>query len=67
MPALRWFAGCTCVGRGKGKAGFWEEFESLRQLECRHLFSGKEDLGPENRVKNRYKNILPFDHTRIKT
>lgn len=47
------------VGRGKGKAGFWEEFESLQQLECRHLFSRKEGLRPENRAKNRYKNILP--------
>lgn len=49
----------TGVGRGKGKAGFWEEFESLQQLECRHLFSRKEGLRPENRAKNRYKNILP--------
>lgn len=47
------------AGRGKGKAGFWEEFESLQQLECRHLFSRKEGLRSENRAKNRYKNILP--------
>ena len=49
------------AGRIKGKAGFWEEFESLQQLECRHLFSRKEGLRTENRAKNRYKNILPCE------
>lgn len=42
-----------------GKAGFWEEFESLQQQECKHLLSRKEGQKPENRNKNRYKNILP--------
>ncbi|CAG9813952.1 unnamed protein product [Phaedon cochleariae] len=43
-----------------GKAGFWEEFESLQQQEFKHLYQRKEGVRPENRNKNRYKNILPY-------
>lgn len=42
-----------------GRAGFWEEFEYLQQLEIKHLYSRREGQKPENRAKNRYKNILP--------
>lgn len=44
-----------------GKGGFWEEFESLQQQECRHSFSRHEGQKLENRCKNRYKNILPCE------
>jgi len=47
------------------KGGFWEEFESLQQQECKHLYSRSEGQKAENKSKNRYKNILPFDDTRV--
>uniref|UniRef100_A0A3P9IWC7 protein-tyrosine-phosphatase n=1 Tax=Oryzias latipes TaxID=8090 RepID=A0A3P9IWC7_ORYLA len=49
----------------KVKQGFWEEFETLQQQECKLLYSRKEGQRAENKNKNRYKNILPFDHTRV--
>ena len=48
-----------------GKGGFWEEFESLQQQECKHLYSRKEGQKIENRNKNRYKNILPCKYARL--
>uniref|UniRef100_A0A182TNL1 protein-tyrosine-phosphatase n=1 Tax=Anopheles melas TaxID=34690 RepID=A0A182TNL1_9DIPT len=50
-------------GQSYGKGGFWEEFESLQQQECRHTFSRREGQRNENRAKNRYKNILPCKYT----
>lgn len=49
----------------KPKQGFWEEFEVLQQQECKLLYPRKEGQKPENKSKNRYKNILPFDTTRV--
>uniref|UniRef100_A0A8C5SS53 Tyrosine-protein phosphatase non-receptor type n=1 Tax=Laticauda laticaudata TaxID=8630 RepID=A0A8C5SS53_LATLA len=49
----------------KAKQGFWEEFEMLQQQECKFLYPRKEGQRVENKAKNRYKNILPFDTTRV--
>ncbi|XP_064812006.1 tyrosine-protein phosphatase non-receptor type 11-like isoform X1 [Oncorhynchus masou masou] len=49
----------------KPKQGFWEEFEVLQQQECKLLYPRKEGQRAENKIKNRYKNILPFDTTRV--
>lgn len=49
----------------KSKAGFWEEFDTLQKLETKVKKSREEGQRPENKSKNRYKNILPFNDTRV--
>uniref|UniRef100_A0A8C2AQU9 protein-tyrosine-phosphatase n=1 Tax=Cyprinus carpio TaxID=7962 RepID=A0A8C2AQU9_CYPCA len=49
----------------KIKAGFWEEFDALQKLETKVTKTRDEGMRPENKSKNRYKNILPFDDTRV--
>uniref|UniRef100_A0A8C5NGI4 protein-tyrosine-phosphatase n=1 Tax=Gouania willdenowi TaxID=441366 RepID=A0A8C5NGI4_GOUWI len=49
----------------KKKAGFWEEFDALQKLEAKVKKSRAEGQRPENKSKNRYKNILPFNDTRV--
>ncbi|XP_031708594.1 tyrosine-protein phosphatase non-receptor type 6 isoform X2 [Anarrhichthys ocellatus] len=49
----------------KTKAGFWEEFDALQKFEAKVKKSREEGQRPENKSKNRYKNILPFNDTRV--
>lgn len=49
------------------KDGFVDEFEGLHREEDSQMFiSCKEGRRSENVRKNRYRNVVPFDHTRIK-
>jgi len=49
-----------------GKDGFWEEHEQLQQQSAR-LRKNKKKIGmnSENKKKNRFPNIVPFDDSRV--
>uniref|UniRef100_W5MLN9 Tyrosine-protein phosphatase non-receptor type n=1 Tax=Lepisosteus oculatus TaxID=7918 RepID=W5MLN9_LEPOC len=51
--------------QSSNKAGFWEEFDALQKQEAKLRKSRDEGMRPENKSKNRYKNILPFNDTRV--
>ncbi|KAI8430602.1 hypothetical protein MSG28_000817 [Choristoneura fumiferana] len=42
-----------------------KEFQSIKMLEDRHVFTTIEGNRPENVTKNRYRNIVPYDQTRV--
>ncbi|XP_034839179.1 tyrosine-protein phosphatase non-receptor type 11-like isoform X2 [Maniola hyperantus] len=46
-------------------SGFDGEFQSLKILEDIHVYTTKEGLKMENANKNRYRNVLPYDQTRV--
>jgi len=47
--------------------GFADEFERLQYFDMKQAaYSTHEGHRPENKTKNRYKNILPYDHSRVK-
>lgn len=48
-----------------GREGFWEEFEHIQHQECKVLFNRKVGQEDRNMLKNRYRNILPYDYTRV--
>ena len=56
---LRWALGAV-INLGLIKVFVVPKF--LQQMECKHLYSRREGARAENKVKNRYKNILPCEY-----
>jgi tyrosine-protein phosphatase non-receptor type 11 len=50
----------------KNPTAFFDEFQELQELESKIKHTRDVGSMPQNRPKNRYKNILPFDETRVR-
>lgn len=51
----------------KGATGFREEFEQLQRFDHNDgVYTCSDGQTEENKWKNRYKNILPYDHSRVR-
>ena len=53
-------------GTNQFQTGFYFEFNSIQQQEFTHLIKRDEGMRPENQSKNCFKNIIPFDYTRVR-
>ena len=53
-------------GTNQFQNGFWEEFNSIQQQEFTNSISREEGMKPENKDKNCFRNIIPFDYTRVR-
>ncbi|XP_041987195.1 tyrosine-protein phosphatase corkscrew-like isoform X2 [Aricia agestis] len=51
--------------RQRNKSGFDEEFHTIKMVDGFHSFTTREGSKPENASKNRYRNVIPYDQTRV--